>query len=324
MWSCPTCGSTNESDWESCIICGTSRQTARDALRPRKGSVTVPVEELMDVDSIPDPVSPEGPPTVLGGFAAQPPEPPTAMGGGFVPPYPPPQASPEPYAAAPQPVAWEGERPAGRRTGINLGIVIGALVGLMALCVALVLLTGGEPDPEPTVDPTPIVTPMPDPEPIVSTSLSISVTEESKSAFTKLKVTGSSSSSDLVYEGTRFSAAKLLDGDLGSGWQEGVSGLGEGESVTLYLDGEQSVSMIRLAPGNQQNAEAFRLNSRPRVVRFVFSDGNSIEWEFADEMGFVQLKLGQPVRTSYVQIILVSAYDAQYQDTGFSEVELYR
>lgn len=332
MWICPTCGSTNESDWETCIICGTTRQTARDAQRPRKNSVTVPVEELMEADPIPDRPPMDGGPTVLDGFAELPQEPAMGQEQGYVPPAAPVYAAPVYADPAVEPQRTASpfvQPPRSRGGGMSMGILIGVLLGLLVMAMVLVVLNSGKVPPE--LDEEPADEPVGDQEepssdPSESTGTSIimiSVTEESLNAYSMLKVTGASSTSDLIYEGERFSASKMADGDLGTSWQEGVDGLGEGQCVTLYLDGEQSVSLIRIAPGNQISREGFQHNSRPRMVRFVFSDGSSYEWEFEDKMGFVKLKLSTPVKTSYVQIVLLSAYDASYQDTGFSEVEFY-
>jgi hypothetical protein len=318
MWRCPTCGSTNEAEWETCIICGTSREQAKKAQAPRKNSVTVPVEELQEEAFRPKPPSPDEVSTEWGGFAALPPEQiPEADVGELQPPTPSPgpERLPATKAAYAPPPA-----PSHAESAVKILVVALALI-VACLAVAVFALDLLSPATEPTdqseesgqEEHTDSIT-----------SMVLTRTNESLSRYTRLKVTDAVASSELFYEGSWFYAGFAVDGDMATSWQEGVPGLGEQEYLTLYLDGEQTLSVIRIACGNHYSDSAFALNSRPKTLRFVFSDGTQCEWEFEDSREIVQLKLENPVRTRYVQIVLLDAYDASYQDTGISEIELYK
>ena len=174
------------------------------------------------------------------------------------------------------------------------------------------------PTPAPTPKPTPVPTPAPTPKP------TIRVAEVNLSDYTKLTVSSAEASSELVYEGERFYASYVVDGDVTSSWQEGANGLGIGESITLHFKDAKDVSVITIAPGYQLNKVAFQNNGRPAKLRFEFSDGTSCEVTIPDEMGTVQLLLSAPVRTEYVRVVILSAYSAEWEDTAISEIQFYR
>lgn len=45
----------------------------------------------------------------------------------------------------------------------------------------------------------------------------------------------------------------VIDGDLTTGWVEGVSGQGIGETITVYFDGTYLVSGIEIYAGYQKS-----------------------------------------------------------------------
>lgn len=119
-----------------------------------------------------------------------------------------------------------------------------------------------------------------------------------------------------------FPASQAIDGRTDTSWQEGVEGLGEGESITLWFDGPTSVSVLRLYAGYTRDTETYRLNGKPRELRFEFSTGESCTFELTDSFGGKDLALSRAVTTTYVKITILSAYDSEsrWKDTAISEV----
>lgn len=150
--------------------------------------------------------------------------------------------------------------------------------------------------------------------------------------------TGITASSTLVEAGQDHSAAVLRDHDLTTAWSEGVSGNGEGESITLTAETAQKVHGIRIAPGFQKNQDLLKKNGRPTRLRFTFSDGTELEkevpmnaagasvgssWESGREwLDFVSF--GREIETEWIKITIVSAQaGTKYEDTCISEIVVY-
>ena len=120
-----------------------------------------------------------------------------------------------------------------------------------------------------------------------------------------------------------FPAAYAIDGQRRTSWQEGVGGLGIGETLQLWFDGITAVSVIRIYPGNQMSEYAYYANSRPRQLLIGFSDGTAFTVELEDALGNQDFILSQPIFTTYIALTVLDAYTADWQDTSVSEVEAY-
>jgi len=206
-------------------------------------------------------------------------------------------------------------------------IAVGAIVLL-----AIILLVGGK---KPTVQPPPptpesvalsIPSSTPEPTPVPTPPLIASEYTGSRGALRKLYVTKVDASSILVdpVYGV-FPADAVLDGLLYTSWQEGVSGYGAGESITLYFEGEEELSVIDIYPGLQQSDYTFEVNGRPKDVILSFSDGRSCQMRISDTMGCHTIMLSEPVTTSYIQIEIDDVYTAytRCEDTAISEIIPY-
>ena len=183
----------------------------------------------------------------------------------------------------------------------------------------------GEPSPSPAqaaVTTTPVdpatPTPAPTPEPLSMWFFSGGTGQLTQRSFTSAAAT--SYLSDKQYGD--FTPSYAIDGRTDTSWQEGVEGLGEGESITLWFDGPTSVSVLRIFPGYTMDEAAYRLNGRPCELRFAFSTGESCTIVLADSFGGKDLALSRAVTTSYVKITILSAYDSEsrWKDTAISEV----
>lgn len=161
-------------------------------------------------------------------------------------------------------------------------------------------------------------TPAPTPEPLSMWFFSGSTGQLTQRSFTSAAAT--SYLSDKQYGD--FPPSYAIDGRTDTSWQEGVEGLGEGESITLWFDGPTSVSVLRIFPGYTMDEAAYRLNGRPCELRFAFSTGESCTIVLADSFGGKDLALSRAVTTTYVKITILSVYDSEsrWKDTAISEV----
>ncbi|MET3558416.1 uncharacterized membrane protein YhaH (DUF805 family) [Streptococcus rupicaprae] len=115
-----------------------------------------------------------------------------------------------------------------------------------------------------------------------------------------------------------------IDGDASTAWVEDVKGQGEGESLTLQLNGTYQITKLALMPGYQKDDDHFYQNSRPSKVRLSFSDGKQEEFDLADRQGIQELTLSSPATTSSVTLTLLKVYPgSRFEDTAISEVSLY-
>ena len=139
-------------------------------------------------------------------------------------------------------------------------------------------------------------------------------------------VTGASASSYLVEAqyGVSHGPECVIDGSLSTGWVENVSGQGEGQSVTLSLDGVYRVSGFTINAGYQKSSDLYYKNSRPATVLVSFSDGSSVRIDLEDHFGQQSFTFDSHVETGSVTFTIESVYaGSKYQDTVISEISLF-
>lgn len=120
-----------------------------------------------------------------------------------------------------------------------------------------------------------------------------------------------------------YGADNLIDNSLQNAWCEGVSGYGEGESVTLTLDGSYIVSKMKINAGYQKSSTSYYNNSRPKKIKVSFSNGKSLTYTLADAMETQTVDFGSEIKTKYVKIEILSVYKGnKYKDTLISEIKL--
>lgn len=136
--------------------------------------------------------------------------------------------------------------------------------------------------------------------------------------------------------GKTYSGNNLTDGDYATVWVEGVSGTGEGESVTLHLASPRSVFGVQICNGYTADADLYEKNGKVSKVRVDFGGGNVLErsiggygFEGADpetlaQMNLNRVELEAPVVTDTVTITITGAEKGtKYDDTCISEVRVY-
>lgn len=133
----------------------------------------------------------------------------------------------------------------------------------------------------------------------------------------------SSASSELREYGMTYAAGLAIDGDLETGWVEGISGQGEGESLNLKLSETSVVKGFTIWAGYHKSSDAYGKNSRPKSIRVSFSDDSSMSFELEDSMNAQTFYFDNPVETESVIFTICSVYPGtKYEDTVISEVEL--
>lgn len=138
------------------------------------------------------------------------------------------------------------------------------------------------------------------------------------------RVSSVTASSALSEYGMTHSADRIIDQDLSTAWVEGVTGLGDGEYVTILFDDIYKVSGFSIYAGYQKSVESYKKNARPRTITLEFSDGSQEIFELSDYYGEQILDFSEARETSSITIRLESAYPGnKYEDTVISEVYFY-
>ena len=119
-----------------------------------------------------------------------------------------------------------------------------------------------------------------------------------------------------------YEAASAVDGEEGTSWQEGASGVGEGETLTIHLDREYNVKYLLLKLGSWQSESSFTQNCRPQTLTIDFGE-ESIQMTFPDEMREFCVTLSKDIKTDTVTFRIDSAYaGTSWSETCISEVEI--
>ena len=126
------------------------------------------------------------------------------------------------------------------------------------------------------------------------------------------------------------SASALVDGNLETSWQEGVSGDGLGESVMLDFGREVEITGIEMYLGNHRTDEWFYKNNVPErvtVLCYGASDGSYEEiivYKESHQRGATCVSFNRPVYAQYVEIVINSVYKgSKYDDTCIAEIMVY-
>lgn len=124
--------------------------------------------------------------------------------------------------------------------------------------------------------------------------------------------------------GLVHNASNLMDGDLSTAWVESADGQGEGEAVTLKLNGTYKISGFIIHAGYQKNEDIYLKNSKPAKITVLFSDGTSQDVGLFNINGPQKITFRTAVNTSSMRIVIDSVYPGtKYQDTAVSEISLF-
>lgn len=128
-------------------------------------------------------------------------------------------------------------------------------------------------------------------------------------------------SSVLVEPACTHSADRIIDGQMRTAWVEGAEGQGYGESVTIEFDSICAVSQISIASGYQLDETRYTINSRPKQLELIFSNGDSVILSLEDTMGIQNFTFIEPVETEFVTFVILDVYPGSLcEDTCITDV----
>lgn len=164
------------------------------------------------------------------------------------------------------------------------------------------------------------------------------VADVSDSGENKLRIASIAASSELIaksVDGATYYVQNAIDGDITTAWLEGVDGVGEGERISLLLDGKHDISKIVIYEGFMKSKYRYSINGRPTKISLEFDNGKTVTADikitdpgtsdepFADPSGTV-ISFDEPISSESVNITVLSAIaGTKYQDTAISEIEIY-
>ena len=153
-------------------------------------------------------------------------------------------------------------------------------------------------------------------------ALSISVLDAEPENYKAIPFGSADASTELNSGGVVYMAARAIDGHRGTAWIESVKGDGIGESLELYLDKEETISGLCINPGF---SPYFADYGRPRTLRLIFADGQSVSCTLEDKTGNAYLLFSRAVTTDSVTVMIEDVYPGGlYDETGITEISAFR
>lgn len=141
----------------------------------------------------------------------------------------------------------------------------------------------------------------------------------------ELPVSQAMATSVIDQAGYDNSAAMVLDGRDETSWQEGVSGEGIGEGISLYLDQEYSVKYLAFKLGNWRSSDYYAQNNRPQTLKITMGDQET-QVTFPDLRQEQWVAVEGDCDTSEIKLEIVSVYrgtNPSWNDTCIAEVSAY-
>lgn len=130
-------------------------------------------------------------------------------------------------------------------------------------------------------------------------------------------------SSTLRETGYDHSADLMIDGDLTTAWQEGVTGDGIGQYATFTLKNKAPVKSCSIANGYDKSSYLYTRNNRVKEATFTFDDGTSETHTLKDQYNtYSNITFNKTHKTKTIKITITSIYrGTYYHDTCISEVK---
>jgi hypothetical protein len=128
--------------------------------------------------------------------------------------------------------------------------------------------------------------------------------------------------------GGQYQSWMATDGARETAWVEGVAGPGVGEWIELSFPGTIEVHTIAIDVGYDRDADIFAKNNRIKQVTLVFSNGEQVELDFADQRGMQTIPLvrapGPNITATSVRVVIDEVYPgSKYDDTCLAEIEIW-
>jgi hypothetical protein len=214
--------------------------------------------------------------------------------------------------------------PATRTSRALVAVSVLSLLGLLG--TAAYFLFYAKPGP---AAPVALVTPTPAVEPAATPGKSPAPPKSApppkptprRRAAGEVDFTVTASSTRADYEGISYQADNLRDGDWSTGWIEGGTGPGLGESLKCDFGRVVNLQQLTITPGYFKSENIWVKNNRLKTVTVQFSDGSARQFSFDDEMRYVTLEVG-PVKTRWVRLVIDEIYPGatDFNDTAISDI----
>jgi len=135
-----------------------------------------------------------------------------------------------------------------------------------------------------------------------------------------LKIRASSELANDGY-GNYYYAENVLDGLTSTAWTEGVSGNGEGETLTYTLAALTNIHSCTLYNGYCKSEDLYYKNSRPSKITFIFDDGEETVL-MQDRYNVEQVAHFKTThQTTSIVLRIDETFDgSKYTDTCISEI----
>ena len=122
--------------------------------------------------------------------------------------------------------------------------------------------------------------------------------------------------------GVSYAPESVLDGNKQTAWNEGVPGLGVGESITMTFDKELYIDTIQIFPGFF-DARWWKNNGRPKLLD-VRTDSAAFSLPLKNEMKPQRFYFKTPLRLEQISFTLAEVYPGlMYEDTCISEIAFF-
>ena len=116
-----------------------------------------------------------------------------------------------------------------------------------------------------------------------------------------------------------------IDDVFETAWNEGVSGNGIGEWISINASGEKWARGVMVVNGYPKRDEIYYYNNRCRDVTIELSDGYTIEYTLSDSYREWQyIDFDDYHKTSYIKLTIDSVYEgSKWTDTSICEMRAY-
>ncbi len=122
-----------------------------------------------------------------------------------------------------------------------------------------------------------------------------------------------------------YPTQNLLDGLLETGWSEGESDYGIGQTLMFESDQNKALSKIIIENGYQKSEDLFYANGRVKKIRVTLSNDKSYVFDLHNNMGNNVLTFDEMQSANKVEIEILEIYPAEkYTDTVISSVSFFK
>lgn len=179
----------------------------------------------------------------------------------------------------------------------------------------------------PTPTPTPLPTPTPTIKVVRETSCYVTDAQPSDLGSYRRPSFSSGTASSHLYQKDHpeydNSAKSIIDGDYITSWQDGGSGNGTGESITLNFDSDQEVKYLEFRLGNWRTDRYYSINPRPRKMTMTIN-GKHYSLEFTDAKICHYVVFDEAVSFNAVDFYIDGVYSgSETHDCCIAEITAY-